>query len=86
MAKNNNQRVIKCGQVNPQKVIRELVKNEKLKGVATIHLAFEEGKCHILSDYIGDVDVERFEDAFALGALELANFIRDKGKSGGTVH
>ena len=86
MAKNDNQRVIKCGPANPRKFIRELVKNGKLKGIATVHLAFEEGKCHILSDYTGDVDVEKFEDAFALGALELANFIRDKGKTGGTVH
>lgn len=86
MAKNDNQRVIKCGPANPQKVIRELVKSGKLKGIATVHLAFEEGKCHILSDCIGDVDVEKFGDAFALGALELANFIRDKGKTAGKAH
>lgn len=84
MAKFDKHKIIKGDPANPADIIRKLAAEGSLKGVATVHLAFEKGKCHVLADYVGEVDIERFPDGFAYGASELASYIRNKDKD--TTH
>lgn len=86
MAQNNDLRIIKCGSASLAVVVRHLAAKGELEGAVTVHLLFGKGKCHILTDCVGDIDVEKLEDAFAFGAAELASFIRHKKKATGTVH